>query len=93
MIIFAALFQTSVDSVAQLVEHYTFNVVALGSNPSGITKNEKPTSIEVGFLFYKITKSLLLKGFYKTKNLTAASGWGFHSEFGAFLGLTESIPK
>ena len=27
------------DSVAQLVEHYTFNVVVLGSNPSGITKN------------------------------------------------------
>lgn len=25
------------DSVAQLVEHYTFNVRALGSNPSGIT--------------------------------------------------------
>ena len=27
------------DSVAQLVEHYTFNVVVLGSNPSGITEN------------------------------------------------------
>jgi hypothetical protein len=26
------------DSVAQLVEHYTFNVVVLGSNPSGITR-------------------------------------------------------
>ena len=26
------------DSVAQLVEQYTFNVWALGSNPSGITK-------------------------------------------------------
>ncbi len=26
------------DSVAQLVEHYTFNVRVLGSNPSGITK-------------------------------------------------------
>jgi hypothetical protein len=25
------------DSVAQLVEHYTFNVGVLGSNPSGIT--------------------------------------------------------
>lgn len=25
------------DSVAQLVEHYTFNVRVLGSNPSGIT--------------------------------------------------------
>jgi hypothetical protein len=28
------------DSVAQLVEHNTFNVGVLGSNPSGITKNE-----------------------------------------------------
>jgi hypothetical protein len=27
------------DSVAQLVEQYTFNVWVLGSNPSGITKN------------------------------------------------------
>ncbi len=26
------------DSVAQLVEHYTFNVGVLGSNPSGITE-------------------------------------------------------
>lgn len=29
------------DSVAQLVEHYTFNVGVLGSNPSGITTNTK----------------------------------------------------
>ena len=28
------------DSVAQLVEHYTFNVVVLGSNPSGITRTK-----------------------------------------------------
>ena len=27
------------DSIAQLVEHYTFNVRVLGSSPSGITKN------------------------------------------------------
>ena len=26
------------DSVAQLVEHYTFNVGVLGSSPSGITR-------------------------------------------------------
>jgi hypothetical protein len=26
------------DPVAQLVEHYTFNVGVLGSNPSGITE-------------------------------------------------------
>jgi hypothetical protein len=29
------------DSVAQLVEHYTFNVGVLGSNPSGITNSAK----------------------------------------------------
>lgn len=29
--------QFVIDLVAQLVEHYTFNVRVLGSNPSGIT--------------------------------------------------------
>ena len=29
------------DSVAQLVEQYTFNVWVLGSSPSGITKEAK----------------------------------------------------
>ena len=34
------------DSVAQLVEHYTFNVGVLGSSPSGVTTNEnKPLLI------------------------------------------------
>jgi hypothetical protein len=32
------------DSVAQLVEHYTFNVVVLGSNPSGITEDSIKTT-------------------------------------------------
>jgi hypothetical protein len=32
-----ALFCRRQDSVAQLVEHYTFNVGVLGSSPSGIT--------------------------------------------------------
>ena len=41
------------DSVAQLVEQYTFNVWVLGSNPSGITKwaeqaSPKGSSLEVG---------------------------------------------
>ncbi len=38
--IFAPAFEKSNgdDSVAQLVEHYTFNVGVLGSNPSGITE-------------------------------------------------------
>ena len=31
------------DSVAQLVEQYTFNVWVLGSNPSGITDAERET--------------------------------------------------
>ena len=31
------------DSVAQLVEHNTFNVGVLGSSPSGITKKESET--------------------------------------------------
>ena len=36
--IFALRFLNGVfDPVAQLVEHYTFNVGVLGSNPSGIT--------------------------------------------------------
>jgi hypothetical protein len=34
--------QNGKDSVAQLVEQYTFNVWVLGSSPSGIT--EKPLS-------------------------------------------------
>ena len=39
------------DSVAQLVEQYTFNVWALGSNPSGITK-EVHFGTKRTFLFY-----------------------------------------
>ena len=47
------------DSVAQLVEQYTFNVWVLGSNPSGITKgardsafsrlNSRKTAIRINF--------------------------------------------
>ena len=44
------------DSVAQLVEHYTFNVVVLGSNPSGITKS----LTEMWGFFVWIEFSLLL---------------------------------
>ena len=43
-----------VDSVAQLVEQYTFNVWVLGSSPSGITTESR--SLQVigfeGFSFY-----------------------------------------
>jgi hypothetical protein len=39
------------DSVAQLVEHYTFNVVVLGSNPSGITSDKAFKTIDFeGFI-------------------------------------------
>ncbi len=34
-----------VDSVAQLVEHNTFNVGVLGSNPSGITETQKRSMV------------------------------------------------
>jgi hypothetical protein len=33
------------DSVAQLVEHDTFNVGVLGSSPSGITKNGEKIAV------------------------------------------------
>ena len=51
------------DSVAQLVEHNTFNVGVLGSSPSGITKQLKKrlTYNKLGvFLFrrYNIGKTL-----------------------------------
>jgi hypothetical protein len=39
---FAKEYSKLIDSVAQLVEHYTFNVGVLGSNPSGITIEKKP---------------------------------------------------
>ena len=38
------------DSVAQLVEQYTFNVRVLGSNPSGITA--KSPILETGWGFF-----------------------------------------
>jgi hypothetical protein len=39
------------DSVAQQVEHYTFNVRVLGSNPSGITMSEKQLKLPSGGFF------------------------------------------
>ena len=40
------------DSVAQLVEQYTFNVWVLGSNPSGITKNKNTELLPNALLMY-----------------------------------------
>ncbi len=50
------------DSLAQLVEQYTFNVWALGSNPRGITKKVHFERIglfyftALGTCFYKLRK-------------------------------------
>ena len=41
------------DSVAQLVEQYTFNVWALGSSPSGITNKCKAKALYEGLLIFK----------------------------------------
>ena len=42
------------DSVAQLVEQYTFNVWVLGSSPSGITKVIRFVFDEADFLFKRV---------------------------------------
>ena len=44
------------DSVAQLVEQYTFNVWALGSSPSGIT--EKTFFTEGFFYDYPVAQGI-----------------------------------
>ena len=46
--------QTDNDSVAQLVEQYTFNVWVLGSNPSGITKGKR----KLPFFYSKTDQNL-----------------------------------
>ena len=53
------------DSVAQLVEQYTFNVWALGSSPSGITKLRRKSGL---FCFKDLSKARFRKG---TKNKKA----------------------
>ena len=61
------------DSVAQLVEHYTFNVGVLGSNPSGITdrlikvkQSRSSFNTRAVFCFFAYqTKSKQLKLFVK----------------------------
>jgi hypothetical protein len=56
------------DSVAQLVEQYTFNVWVLGSSPSGITKPPQ----KGGFFFYKNLIFTLSLGYFNAKNLIGA---------------------
>ena len=48
-----SLYRNKADSVAQLVEHITFNDGVLGSSPSGITKTERSKNF----------KSHLISGF------------------------------
>ena len=59
--------QKCFDSVAQLVEQYTFNVWALGSSPSGITKAKakifKNPQKQVSWGFLLFTTSLMFSCF------------------------------
>ena len=55
--IFAPALIKSTDSVAQLVEHNTFNVGVLGSSPSGITKNDEKPLFCKGFFFTNKTEN------------------------------------
>lgn len=48
------------ESVAQLVEHYTFNVRALGSNPSGFTSKTKTAHRKVGGFYFSGRRQSLL---------------------------------
>ncbi len=62
------------DSVAQLVEQYTFNVWVLGSSPSGITKR-KVTNDRSLFLF----SNLILARFGRASRFYR-EGPGFESQ-------------
>ncbi len=55
------------DSVAQLVEQYTFNVWVLGSSPSGITKLRRKSGL---FCFKDVSKACFRK---RTRNKKATS--------------------
>jgi hypothetical protein len=68
MLIFALLKrENGSDSVAQLVEQYTFNVWALGSSPSGITKLRRKSGL---FCFKDVSKARFRK---RTRNKKATS--------------------
>ena len=63
--------QIRIDSVAQQVEHNTFNVGVLGSSPSWITENQKSNlrkSLIIkhyqGFLFLADSKKHLFQAYY-----------------------------
>ena len=56
------------DSVAQLVEHNTFNVGVLGSSPSWITKTESSNCLALLFLDIS-NQACLNEQMSKNKNL------------------------
>ncbi len=63
--------QIRIDSVAQQVEHNTFNVGVLGSSPSWITENQKSNLRKSlimfdyqGFLFLADSKKHLFQAYY-----------------------------
>ena len=58
------------DSVAQLVEQYTFNVWALGSSPSGITKPQR----KLGFFYAENASQACLNERMRHKKTNATFG-------------------
>ena len=60
------LWKKGIDSVAQLVEHLTFNQGVLGSNPSGITNNNVKASLlgQIGFFVFSYCQSTFLELFF-----------------------------
>jgi hypothetical protein len=71
------------DSVAQLVEQYTFNVWVLGSSPSGITGKQKRRSMRTPFLFSDSLIHQALKYIMRSKDpiITALSGFRNRDKF------------
>ena len=50
-----------IDSLAQLVEHNTFNVGVMGSNPMRVTYNERVNSFDELTLFFMLCSSYYCK--------------------------------
>ena len=77
------------DSVAQLVEQYTFNVWVLGSSPSGITKLRRKSGL---FCFKDVLKACFRKRTRNKKATKARSdlvlGFGL-AQFGGEVGETQ----
>ena len=85
-----------VDLVAQLVEHNTFNVGALGSSPSGITNKSLGRCKSATFLFllnYHSTHFLLFSSFYPFSLETLLSPFGLRAGCGRLFRMIVSIKK